>query len=167
MKRFLFIKEDLDILRSRLENLRNKFDEAAKNTGKSCQESSETFHDNFPYEQAMRDMEMYGRMMAEIGNIISKAEIVPPPRKEIETVEIGTIVKVLDLNSDHYEWIRIGGYMVLIEDEEKDGLSLENKKTISYNSPLGQCLMGGKVHNLRKFTVGNEEKRLIIYEVIN
>ena len=167
MKRYLFIKEDLDVLQKQLENLRKKFKEAASDAGKSCQETSETFHDNFPYEQAMRDMEMYGRMVAEIGVIVSSAEIVLPPSKEDPSVSIGTIVKVLDLSSDHYEWIKIGGYMVLSKNEGKSGLSLEERKTDSYTSPLGQCLMGGKVHDLKKFKVGDKEKQMIIYEVIN
>jgi len=131
MKRYLFIKEDLDVLQKQLENLRKKFKEAASDAGKSCRETSETFHDNFPYEQAMRDMEMYGRMIAEIGVIVSSAETVSPPSKEDPFVSMGTIIKVLDLSSDHYEWIRIGGYMVLSENEEKSGLSLEERKTIS------------------------------------
>ena len=51
-EKYFFLKQDLEALDARIQELRDKLDETLKEGGESTRQSSETWHDNFPFEEA-------------------------------------------------------------------------------------------------------------------
>lgn len=53
-----FLKEDLEALDVKIGELRSKLEEALKEGEESTRQSSETWHDNFPFEEAQRQFSL-------------------------------------------------------------------------------------------------------------
>jgi transcription elongation factor GreA len=165
--KFLFLRDDLKALIEKRELLVGRHAQAAKDSGEACRQSSETFHDNFPFEQAMRDMQLYSKMIDEIEAIVARAEVIDPLSGDPDTVRIGCRVRILDLNTDEYRWLEIGSYVSSREDDgDSDGQSQEHAVLVSYRSPIGRPLMGKKVHDTVDFAPPKRKATILLISQI-
>ena len=73
---FLFLRKDLEGLRQYREEIFQKYQAAAAAAGEACKQGGETTHDNFPFEQAKREMEMYGALVKEQDDLLNHAQII-------------------------------------------------------------------------------------------
>ena len=130
-----------------------KAGEALRAIGEGAGVSSD-WHDNFPFEQANRDFELYSSMRALIKRQLENREIIKP-RENTEEVGIGNQVAVI------------------LEDEKEPetftilGVSDATVKSdwISYESPLGSSLMGKKVGDVVDFFIGETIRHVKIVKI--
>jgi transcription elongation GreA/GreB family factor len=113
---------------ARLESHRN---EALKSAGDAAQNDPNSYHDNFEYEESMRQQEMFSRRMRTLWEILDGASPAPDPANN-DRVAIGHYVTVRHGSEPNVE-----GY-VLCGDGE--GSLLENACSLS--SPIGRVLLG-------------------------
>lgn len=91
--------------------------------------------ENAEYDEAKaEEARVYGRI-AEIENILRTATFVDDSSVSTETVSVGTVVKVLDLEFEEEEEYTLVGFT------EADPLKL----FISQESPIGEALIGAHV----------------------
>ena len=91
--------------------------------------------ENAEYDEAKaEESRVYGRI-AEIENILRTATFVDDSSVSTETVSVGTVVKVLDLEFEEEEEYTLVGFT------EADPLKL----FISQESPIGEALIGAHV----------------------
>ncbi len=129
---YYFLKEDLDELDVKISQTREKIDFYQKEKGLSTTQSSETWHDNYMFEESERQIKRLWSQLQELMEIKSYSEIIDPQQNAHKT-DIGKTIKIKDLKTGKEKQILIGSYMVL-----------KNKDAISYNSPLAQMLHGAK-----------------------
>ncbi|MBI3120148.1 MAG: hypothetical protein HYZ08_00875, partial [Candidatus Kerfeldbacteria bacterium] len=91
-----FLRADLEALRDLAKEIERKAREAGKMTGESCTQGAETTHDNFPFEQATRDLEMWTRRLAELRPALQDARVVADPDPSSDVVAIGMTVEFID-----------------------------------------------------------------------
>jgi len=148
----------------RLRNAQEAYARAGQESGEACHQSAETTHDNFPYEQAMRDMDLYGRMIRNCIEILNEATVVESLSISSKTVQIGHVVKVANLERNCVEWYRIGSFAV--PEVGGDGTSAESPFSISYAGKMGSAFLGRKINDsFRLFDLRNNDFIVVILEL--
>ena len=148
---FYFLPDDFKLLNHKISSLAETFKEIGQDMGKSCQETSETFHDNFGYEDGARQQRMLSGRLQEMVQIRNNARVVKPPPSGCR-VGIGREVEVMDEIRGERRTFKVGSYMVFC-----------NKDTYSYAAPLVRLLIGAKEGDVRE---GKVNGRLRCFEVL-
>ncbi len=147
---YYFLKEDLNHLDSKINEIKKKIQAARNDKALSTTQSSETWHDNYGFEEGVRQINFYANELMKYLEIKQKAIIAPIPQNN--KIGIGSFVRIKDETEKETD-IKIGSF-----------LAFEND-SISYNSPLGSLLMGGKVGEIKNGLIGNKNKKIEILEI--
>ena len=150
--RYYFLEEDLDALDKRILELKNKIKEAQQDKHLSTTQSSETWHDNYGFEEGGRQINFLANNISKLLEIKAKAYVVHP--KKNKKANIGGIITFQDETGKKKE-IKIGSFLIL---------NGENG-AISYQSPLGKILMGAEKGETRTGLIGGKEKMFLILEI--
>jgi transcription elongation GreA/GreB family factor len=124
-------KFGLAALRDRIAFLRERQEQALASAGAAAQNDTNAYHDNFEYEEGMRQQEMFSQRLRTLYELLDGAAVAPDPMSNDRAV-IG-----------HYVLVRRGdapseeGYVLCGEGE---GSLFDN--ACSASSPMGQALLG-------------------------
>jgi len=147
---YYFLKEDLQELNNKIAETREKIIFHEKEKHLSTTQSSETWHDNYGFEESARQI---ARLYGELDNLLqikNEAKIAEPV--EAKKLNIGKTIKTKNLATEEEKEFLIGSYIVF-----------KNKDMISYESPIGKILQSAKKGKIKKGAVGNKN---IIFEII-
>jgi transcription elongation factor GreA len=139
-------------LQEELEQLQRKRHEVAGNirTAKSYGDLSE----NFEYHEAKREQGFVEGRIMELKVILPAAHVVRPEDVSTDAVGFGTRVRIRDLEFDEeWDWVIVGP-LEANPDEDR----------ISYESPMGEALMGRKVGEVVEIEVPAGKTR---YELLS
>lgn len=128
-KKYLFLEKDYHLLEEKIEKILAEIARIGSEIGESCDET-ETFHDNFDYEEGGRQQKMWTNHLRSLRYIKEHAEIIKD-NKDSQCVSIGREVTVKQDGKEIITKI-IGSYSTFSDTE------------ISYNSPLAKIIMGKK-----------------------
>ena len=120
--------------------------------GKAAGEFSSDWHDNAPYEQLERDFQMVNRRIADLRDLLRGAQVIQVVDQN-ERVTIGNTVHFY-LNGQK-KTVTIGS---LGESESKYDL-------ISYQSPLGQLLIGLQIGDVRTGTIVDKKVEVEVFDI--
>ncbi len=151
-----FTRGDYEKLQKKIRETEDKLDEVSKQIGEACQQSSETYHDNFPFEEAVRQQGLWSRKLRDLIDLQRDVEIVHPTADPAE-VAIGSSVTVEDMTTGRQETYTIGSHGVAGYSDEPN--------VISYDSPLGDCLMGAQKGNVRILKMPTRISHLLVKEI--
>jgi len=152
---YYFLKQDLEALDARIQELRDKLEETLKERGESTRQSSETWHDNFPFEEAQRQFSLLAGQLQKLVDLRKKAKEADIPSDK-NKVGIGSIVAIQNSATGEIKTFKIGSFAVFVETGEK---------TISYDSPLARIIMGAKVGETRSGKIGKNNVKFKITEI--
>ncbi|MCK6463013.1 MAG: GreA/GreB family elongation factor [Candidatus Pacebacteria bacterium] len=152
---YYFFEEDLKDLDKNIDAIKVRLDKIGKEIGESCNQSSETWHDNFGFEEGRRQQDMWSKQLSDLLEIRHRARIVPSSIGN-DHVSIGSIVEFEDTETKEVQIYRISSYMIF---NQKHGL-------ISYNSPLAKILIRGTVGEERGGIINGKNKIFKILKVI-
>jgi transcription elongation GreA/GreB family factor len=142
---YRFLRKDYDALLAKIEDLAKALREAGQEKGRWANQSAETWHDNFGYEEEQRQEWTLSDRLEEYVEMKNDAEIVDShPMSEID---IGCQVTICDTATDERRTFVVGSYQVLDQQHEDE---------ISYAAPLAKPLMGATVGEERKVTIGDQ-----------
>lgn len=161
---FLFLKSDLDWLDGEIERIRRLVREAKELGQESTEQSSESWHDNYNFEESQRQLKMFLNMLGGLSKAKEFAVIVTPKDEPVR-VGVGTHVafrqqQILPgerLGNGWDDEFSIGSYMVSDALRELD--------FISYETPIGQALLGAGVGDERRVSIGREEFLLTVLNI--
>ncbi len=156
---FYFFREDLTALEEQIKKLDTQRREWGKVMGEATRQSAETFHDNFPFEDANRQFEMLSVRIHDLMAIKSCARLVDGSVARTDRVSIGSLVTVEDKETRELRQIRIGSYMVLTE------RGMDPVLTVSYSSPMAKLIMGARVGDVRQGKVGETMRQLQVERI--
>lgn len=146
-KKYLFLKEDFDLLEEKIKKVHEEVSRLGKEIGASCDET-ETFHDNFDYEECGRQQKMWTNRLRQLRQIKGDSKIVSK-NKEKDHVGLGSIVE-LKINGTSSQK-KIGSFLTFRDED------------LSYESPIAKAIIGKKAGD----TVEVKRKNLnMVIEVI-
>lgn len=146
-QKFLFLKEDFLLLEEKIKEVHEEVVRLGKEIGASCDES-ETFHDNFEFEQFTLQKSMWTEHWRRLRKIKNNSMIVSK-NQEIDHVGIGNIVdlKINDVLSQK----KVGSFLTFKNDD------------LSYGSLIAKAIIGRRAGDVIDV---KEDKKVIIIEVI-
>ena len=147
-------KYGMAAFRKKLAMLEQKLDESLKNAGEAAQNSSNSYHDNFEYEEGMRQQEMLSRQISELWKAIQNVRIADEPADD-KQIAMGHFVTVrFDDRSTPEQLILCG---------EGEGALFEN--ACSPSSPLGQALLGMTSGAKKTFSAGGRDMQIEVLAI--
>jgi len=149
---YRFLRKDYDALLAKIEELAGALREAGQEKGHWADQSAETWHDNFGYEQEQRQEWLLSDRLDEFVAMKNDAEIVES--RAAHAVDIGCRATVQDTETGEQRTFVIGSYQVLDQRHEDE---------ISYAAPLARPLMGAAEGDEREVTIGD---RTAVFRVI-
>jgi transcription elongation factor GreA len=151
--KFILTASGFERLHEELEQLQRKRHEVAGHirTAKSYGDLSE----NFEYHEAKREQGFIEGRIMELKTILPAAHVVRPEEVSVERVGFGTSVRVRDLEfEEEWEYAIVGP---LEADPDQD--------RISYESPIGQALIGRAVGDVVEIEIPAGTARYEIVEI--
>lgn len=128
------LPDDRQYAEKRIRELEQMIQELGADFNDAFTQSSETWHDNSPFEAVRDKQSMYAAELHQLRTLIRSSTLTPPRRKR-GAVNIGDTV-MLD-NGKHY---RIAGHWTHRAGQHSDGVIW-----VSSGSPMAQQLLGSKL----------------------
>jgi transcription elongation GreA/GreB family factor len=125
---------DHDALQQQVANLEAELARIKLEARTAATQTSETWHDNFGFEDATKQMRGIKNRLDDLRLLLSSATIVEPDDDKT-VVNIGRTVTIWDDTNGYEDTFQIGGYMVMGKRDD----------VISYTAPIAQIIMGAKV----------------------
>jgi transcription elongation GreA/GreB family factor len=149
----LFLQFDLDALDAQIHQTREEIRRVKLEANESNEQSSESWHDNYTFEETQRQLKMLLNLLGGLSKARERSLVVVP-KEEPTIAEVGTTVKFVDNEKKYSDEISIGSYMV-----SKQLMDLD---FVSYESPLGALLLGSAVGETRIGKVGDRQMNVTI-----
>lgn len=126
--KILLLPDEIKLLTKKASSLWDEYKEAWKRAGEACTQSSETWHDNFEFDDANRSMQLASKKLWEVQKILNNAQVI----SQIVNNKIVNIWKKIKISIDGWEEkeYTIWGYHTTIE------------WRVWYSAPLIQPLLG-------------------------
>lgn len=151
---YYFLREDLDRLDQEIARINTEVEKSLREMGESCTQSSETWHDNFGYEEGKRQAAMWSQRLADLVAIRQQAVICDRPINP-DKVVVGACVKIREIVSQEEKEFVVGSYTSF---EAEDG-------RVSYDAPIAKILMGGKVGEFKQGEIAGTRKTFKIISI--
>lgn len=146
---YKFLQPDLDVLKEKLESLGTEVRAKGQDMGEATRQSSETWHDNAPFDVAKNDFERLQQRYVELAEVVRRAVVVQVQDSAETIVEIGSQVEFCDQDGN-IRSVRIGSYIP------------QDTQSISYEAPVAKVLLGGRKGEIVE---GFVVKREVEYEI--
>ena len=161
---FYFLQEDMDWLETEIERVRGLIHGAKELSRESTEQSSESWHDNYNFEEAQRQLKMYFNILGGLSRAKENSQIVSCPTDPTE-VTVGTKVRFTqqamsgtgNSGPSFEDEFSIGSYMV--------SDALRDLDFISYETPIGAALLGAKLGETRMVRIGGTDQVLTVLQI--
>jgi transcription elongation GreA/GreB family factor len=141
---YRFLRKDYDALVAKIEDLGHGMWELGQEKGLWANQSAETWHDNFGYEQEQQHQWALSERAESLVELKNEAEIVE--RRIPGEVDIGSRATIENTESGERKSFVVGSYQVLDRQHDNE---------ISYAAPLARLFMGAAVGEEREVTIGD------------
>lgn len=166
MPTYYFLPDDFNVLNKKIAELQEGLEGSLRDIGTSVEGESNTWHDNFGYEEGHRQATLWSTRLRKLVGIRNNAQIITSPPSANE-VAIGSIVAIKDMETGLTDTFQIGSFWIL--DNENDSNGGENigsgPDKISYSAPLAQMILGAKVGETKEGEIVGRKKRLAIVKI--
>ena len=143
MDKIYFTKQGMDKFLQKIQEIENRLKNMYSRLAELADVGGDGYHDNFSYEQQMRDIGMLDEELAHQRKLLYNSTIVNSAQNK-DKVAIGLSV-LIEYDGQEEEW-EIVGY----------GESDSDNRKIAYNTPLAQTLIGKQEEEtveFRKFKI--------------
>jgi transcription elongation GreA/GreB family factor len=151
-----FLQSDLEDLDEMIDEVRAQIKRVKHDAQEGTEQSSESWHDNYVFEEAQRQLKMLLNHLGGLSNARENAELVTPDTTS-DVVAVGKRVKIR-MNGLEDE-IYIGSYMV--------GRRLRELDYVSYEAPLAAGILGAIISETRMVEIGGRRVEIEVLEVGN
>lgn len=153
-----FLQTDLDALDKDIEHCQGLIREAKAMGQEATEQSSETWHDNYNFEEAQRQLKMHMNILGGLSSAREKSEVVQSPENPL-FVDVGVTVYFEVCETGEVENVKIGSYRVSEENRLKG--------FISYEAPRVSGLMAGKVGEIKNIFSDLGETSVKIQKIVS
>lgn len=113
------------------------------------------WHDNFAFEENQRQMHQLARRVRDLETLLGRAVVVRLPREVPEKAVLGARVTWRWLDEPGERTVMLAGF--------DDGDPVAGR--VSYNSPLGQALVGAEPGDVRTVRIGDTVRKLEVLDL--
>lgn len=157
----LFFKHELDSLSQYILKLKDDYEQIMIEKRVSTEQSSESWHDNFMFEESQRKLKLLQNQIDSASNAFHRSRLVDNKSIHItDKITIGTLVTII--NEGYEKQYFIGGFMT---SQEHPQAPHRNVKHISYKSALGETLIGRKVGERISALIGKTERNIKVIKI--
>ena len=156
MSKLYFTRSGADRIMQKKQDLLIKLKTTQGKKAEAADVGGNQWHDNFSFEQLMRDEDMLNLQIKEVNEIISRMVIVDQASTDISKLRIGHIA-VLETEGDIKSYL-IGGF----EDSEED----TDPPVISYLAPLIRQFIGKAVGHVSSVQIEGRLKKVTLKDII-
>ena len=149
---FLFLRKDYLALEKNIDALKNNLKTVGFEVGEMSHQSSETWHDNYGFEEADRERKRIAGTLEELKKVYAQAEVVEPSY-HAEKVSLGSKIMIQNIDTHEEKIVVVGSYMVLEKTDQNE---------FSYAAPFVAPLMGASVGDVREVEIGGTVYRMRI-----
>lgn len=153
--KYIFLASDLEALDRRIDELKRQVNELSREGGEMTRQTSETWHDNAPFEESIRQYRNAAKRLKELVRVRLNAEVVKSTKGK--TVNIGRTVTVRDEETGETKEFVVGSYMAFG--------GAQKPERLSYEAPFVKIVVGARVGTIRKGMVGGRAKVLKVLAV--
>ena len=150
---YLFLPDDYDALQARIKKIAQDVADLQGTIGDSTRDSSETWHDNFMFEEGQRQLDVLNRQFSELTDMLTRAHIV---EASDGTHPLGKKITYRDALTGKEGSITLGSYLLLDQ----------KPQTASYSSPIGQIFAEASRGATVTGMIGGEERRFEILDIL-
>lgn len=154
---FYFLRKDFEALEKRIFWLQEQIRSCHSEMGGSCEQSSETWHDNFGYEEGSRGTFMWSTELRRLLQIRNHATMVESGA-QTEKVVLGSIITLEDEETGEEKTVRIGSFLTFKKGE--NGIP-----TISYAAPLVAPFLGASRDDSREVELPDGKRSFILVDI--
>lgn len=147
---YLFLDEDLHALRERIAKIERDIKELHDTIAESTRQSSETWHDNFMFEEGSRQLDVLHKELEQLSHVAAHASVI-----ESSDVHIGKNIHYRDINTGNEHRITLGSYLLL---SPRPG-------TASYSSPLGRLFLRAQTGATVSGMIGEDHRSFLILSI--
>ena len=151
-----FLQSDLDALDVSIEECKRLIKEAKEMGQEAAEQSSESWHDNYNFEESQRLLKMYMNNLGSLSNAREKSVLVTLG-DDVTTAQVGTTVEFQVEGSERRETVHIGSYLVGEENRAKGFMS--------YDAPRIAGLLGGAVGDTRQIQLDAGVTNVVIMSI--
>lgn len=153
---FLFLRKDYLALEKNIDALKNNLKTVGFEVGEMSRQSSETWHDNYGFEEADRERKRLAGTLEELKKVYAQAEVVEPS-SHTERVSLGSRVTIQNVDTLEEKVVVVGSYMVLEKTDPNE---------FSYAAPFVAPLMGASVGEVREIEIGGKISKMRIIQIV-
>jgi transcription elongation GreA/GreB family factor len=151
-----FLAKDLAALDQEIIKIQEQIRETKLAAQEGTEQSSESWHDNYVFEEAQRQLKMLLNHLGGLSKARERATLVEPPVEPL-AVEIGTTVTFRIEEEERTDTFSIGSYIVFDE--------LRDVDFISYETPVASTLLGAKVGDVRVGQIAGSARSFLIISI--
>ena len=155
MAKLYFTGAGADRITRRKQELMDKLKKTQGQKGEAAEIGGNQWHDNFSFEQLMREEQMLNAQIAEINEKMSQMVVVDEAPTDITQLRIGHIA-VFDVEGEMKTYL-VGGY----EDSEAN----TDPPIISYLAPLARPFIGKEQGYVTRITLGGKPKQVTLEDI--
>jgi transcription elongation GreA/GreB family factor len=145
-------EEEYFELKIQIENKRKELDSASKSIWEATDQSSETWHDNAPFDAAVEHTNLINLQLKELLNKINRSKVIKK-QNSIDKVVFWSQVKLL-INLKLEKIFTVSWTTNL------------SKWTLAINTPLWEAIIGKSVWDTWEFKVGKDTTSVKILEIL-
>lgn len=153
VQRLMFTQVDYDALKAQVEAVGREIKRVQGETAESTEQTSETWHDNFMFEEGERQMRLLAERLDYLNNVLARAEVVE--KRTDGAAGVGNEVTFVDEATGVTQKMEIGSHLVIDQ----------RSNVASYESPLGKLLFDARPGDVHEGEVGPAMKRIRIINV--
>lgn len=143
---YRFLRKDYDALLAKIDELVEAMRKAGEEKGEWANQSAETYHDNFGYEEEQRQQWTLSDRIDDFVRMKDDAELVEA--HAVDEVDVGSRVTIEDCSRGERRTLLIGSYQVLDPEDDDE---------VSYAAPLAAPFLGATVGEQREVEIGGQK----------
>lgn len=152
---FLFLRKDYLALEKNIDALKNNLKTVGFEVGEMSHQSSETWHDNYGFEEADRERKRLAGTLEELKKVYAQAEVVEPSSRT-NGISLGSKVIIQNIDTQEEKTVIVGSYMVLEKTDPSE---------FSYAAPFVTSLMGASLGEVREIKIGEKISKMKIIQI--
>ncbi len=157
LQKYYFLRNDFEALEQRIEWLRKQIIASHEEMGDWCGQSSETWHDNFGYEEGSRSSFMWSTELRKLLRIRNNV-IIADPQPQCDRVFLGSVITLENEEDKAQRTFRVGSYLVFKED-------VDQIPTISYTAPLVAPFLGSNIGDSHEVKLSTGQKSFTLVNI--
>lgn len=151
-QKIYFTKAGIELFLAKINKEEERLKEMYSHLAELAEVGGNQYHDNFSFEQQMRDIHMIDGKLAKDKQILPLSIVVSPAENPNKVV-LGAKI-VIEKNGEEQQW-EIAGY----------GESDSEQRKIAYNTPLARSLMLKKVGDIVEVEFGGKKAQILIKKI--